>query len=114
MMSHDLPVSELIQNYPASGIRKMFNIAAQYDDLVNLTLGEPNFDTPNYIKAAAKKAIDEGQTHYTVNVGIPALREAIAERYQKTHWEGYSKDNVIVTVGALEGCLLYTSDAADE
>ena len=38
MMSHDLPVSELIQNYPASGIRKMFNIAAQYDDLVNLTL----------------------------------------------------------------------------
>ena len=59
-MSHDLPVSELIQNYPASGIRKMFNIAAQYDDLVNLTLGEPNFDTPNYIKAAAKKAIDEG------------------------------------------------------
>ena len=80
MMSHDLPVSELIQNYPASGIRKMFNIAAQYDDLVNLTLGEPNFDTPNYIKAAAKKAIDEGQTHYTVNVGIPALREAIAER----------------------------------
>ena len=106
MMSHDLPVSELIQNYPASGIRKMFNIAAQYDDLVNLTLGEPNFDTPNYIKAAAKKAIDEGQTHYTVNVGIPALREAIAERYQKTHWEGYSKDNVIVTVGALEGLTL--------
>ena len=105
-MSHDLPVSELIQNYPASGIRKMFNIAAQYDDLVNLTLGEPNFDTPNYIKAAAKKAIDEGQTHYTVNVGIPALREAIAERYQKTHWEGYSKDNVIVTVGALEGLTL--------
>ena len=106
MMSHDLPVSELIQNYPASGIRKMFNIAAQYDDLVNLTLGEPNFDTPDYIKAAAKKAIDEGQTHYTVNVGIPALREAIAERYQKTHWEGYSKDNVIVTVGALEGLTL--------
>lgn len=105
-MKKELPVSELIKNYPASGIRKMFNIAAQYDDLINLTLGEPNFDTPDYIKEAAKKALDEGQTHYTVNVGLPVLREAIAERYRKTHWDGYTKDNVIVSVGALEGLTL--------
>lgn len=104
-MEKNLRVSELIQNYPASGIRKMFNIAAQYDNLVNLTLGEPNFDTPDYIKEAAKKAIDEGYTHYTVNVGLPVLREAIAKKYQ-SYWDGYKADNVMVTVGALEGLTL--------
>lgn len=102
----ELRVSKLVEEYPASGIRKMFNIAAQYDNLVNLTLGEPNFDTPDYIKEAAKKALDEGWTHYSVNVGLPVLREAIAERYRKTHWDGYTKDNVIVSVGALEGLTL--------
>lgn len=105
-MRRELPVSELVKTYPASGIRKMFNIAAEYDNLVNLTLGEPNFDTPDYIKEAAKKALDEGWTHYSVNVGLPVLREAVAERYRKTHWDGYTKDNVIISVGALEGLTL--------
>ncbi|MCI8809269.1 MAG: pyridoxal phosphate-dependent aminotransferase [Oscillibacter sp.] len=105
-MKKEMLVSELVKNYPASGIRKMFNIAAEYDNLVNLTLGEPNFDTPDYIKEAAKKALDEGWTHYSVNVGLPVLREAIAERYRRTHWDGYGKDNVIVTVGALEALTL--------
>ena len=105
-MKQELPVSQLVKNYPASGIRKMFNIAAEYDNLVNLTLGEPNFDTPDYIKEAAKKALDEGWTHYSVNVGLPVLREAVAERYRKTHWDGYTKDNVIISVGALEALTL--------
>ena len=97
--------SKLAQRYPASGIRKMFNLAAQHPDAIKLTVGEPNFDTPDYIKEAAKKAIDEGMTHYAPNAGLPALREAIANRYKK-YWDGYTAENVIVSVGALEGLTL--------
>lgn len=93
--------SDLAKNYPASGIRKMFDIAARYDDVVKLTVGEPNFDTPEYIKEAAKKAIDENFSHYVANAGIDELREAIATKYSK-YAGGYTKDNVIVTVGAME------------
>lgn len=99
--------SQVANEYPASGIRKMFEIAAQYDpkEIVNLTVGEPNFDTPQNVKDAAKKAIDDGFTHYNPNAGMPALREAVAESY--AHYNcGYQADNVIITVGALEALTL--------
>lgn len=102
----ELRLSNLAKTYPASGIRKMFDLAAGYDDVIALTLGEPNFETPAYIKEAAKKALDENYTHYAPNAGLPVLREAIAKRYQKSHWTGYKAENVIVTVGALEGLTL--------
>ncbi len=99
--------SNIAKNYPASGIRKMFDVAAEFDpkEIVNLTVGEPNFDTPANIKEAAKKAIDAGFTHYTPNAGMPALRQAVADSY--AHYGcGYTADNVIITVGALEGLTL--------
>ena len=68
-------LSKIALNYPASGIRRMFDLAAKYDDAISLTLGEPNFDTPINIKQAAKKAIDDGYTHYNPNAGILELRE---------------------------------------
>ena len=113
----ELRISELAKQYPASGIRKMFDLAAGYDDVIALTLGEPNFETPAYIKEAAKKALDENYTHYAPNAGLPVLRQAVADRYQ-SYWDGYKADNVVVTVGALEGltlCLLalLNRDATD-
>ena len=98
--------SKAAQNYPPSGIRKMFDLATQYPDAIKLTVGEPNFDTPAYIKEAAKKAMDAGETHYTPNAGMPVLRRAVAEKYQKSHWDGYTADHVMVTVGAMEGLML--------
>ena len=92
--------SKLAQNYPASGIRKMFNLAAQYPDAIKLTVGEPNFDTPAYIREAAKKAIDDGYTHYSPNAGMPVLREAIANKYKK-YWDGYTAENVYAQVNKL-------------
>ena len=115
-MGTELKFSKLAQRYPASGIRKMFNLAAQYDDVISLTVGEPNFDTPDYIKEAAKKAIDAGQTHYAPNAGLPQLRKAVADRYQK-YWDGYTMNNVIISVGALEGltlALMTLIDPGDE
>lgn len=104
-MANSFPFSELAQRYPASGIRRMFDLAAKYPDAVNLTVGEPNFETPAYIKEAAKKAIDEGKTHYASNAGLPKLRTAIARKYQK-YWNGYTQDHVIITVGAMESLML--------
>lgn len=104
-MEKDLRFSKMAREYPASGIRRMFDIAAKYDDVIKLTVGEPNFDTPQYIKDAAKKAIDDGMTHYAPNAGIDELREAVAEKY-KGCWDGYTKGHVIITVGAMEGLLL--------
>ena len=89
----ELRLSNLAKTYPASGIRKMFDLAAGYDDVIALTLGEPNFETPAYIKEAAKKALDENYTHYAPNAGLPVLREAIAKRYQKSHWAGYKAED---------------------
>jgi len=83
----------------------MFDLAREYDDVVNLTLGEPNFDTPEYIKEAAKKALDENFTHYAPNAGMTVLREAIAEKYH-SYWDGYRGGNVLVSIGALEGLTL--------
>ncbi len=98
-------LSNLAKQYPASGIRKMFDLAAGYDNVINMTVGEPNFETPQYIKEAAKKAIDEGYTRYAPNAGLPIFRETVAKKYH-SYWEGYTKDNVIITVGALEGMTL--------
>ena len=108
-MAKELYFSTRAKNYPASGIRKMFNMAteyaAKYDDVIKLTVGEPNFDTPQYIKDAAKLAIDAGETHYAPNAGITPLREAIANRYHK-YWDGYTANHVLISVGAMEGLFL--------
>lgn len=105
-MNREISFSKLAASYPASGIRKMFDIAAKYDDVIKLTVGEPNFDTPEYIKQAAKEALDQGKVHYAPNAGIPELREAIAEKYRRQYWEGCTRENVIVTCGVMEGLVL--------
>ena len=104
-MKGSLLLSQRAQAYPASGIRKMAALAAQYQDTINLTLGEPDFDTPVYIREAAKRALDEGYTHYSPNAGMPGLRDAVARRCQ-AFWPGYTRDHVIITAGALEGMTL--------
>ena len=109
-------LSDIALNYPASGIRKMFDLAQKYDDVVKLTVGEPNFDTPQNIKDAAKRAIDEGYTHYSPNAGLPELREAIAKEYLK-YSRDYTLENVMITVGGMEAitmCLIATVNPGDE
>ncbi len=109
-------LSQIAKNYPASGIRKMFDLAEKYDDVIKLTVGEPNFGTPLNIKEAAKKAIDQGFTHYSPNAGLKELREVIANKY-KRYSEEYTFENVMVTVGALEAltlCLITTVNPGDE
>ena len=93
-------------NYPKSGIRVMFDLASKYPDAINLSVGEPNFETPEHIKAAAIKAINEGLTKYNPNAGIYELREAIAEKYGNDLGYKLEAENVMVAVGGMEAIFL--------
>ncbi|HEV8471214.1 MAG TPA: pyridoxal phosphate-dependent aminotransferase [Methylomirabilota bacterium] len=68
--------------------------------IVHLEIGEPDFDTPSHIKAAAKQALDAGATHYGPSAGLPELREAIAKHIAETRGVPVSPENVVVTPGA--------------
>jgi len=83
-----------------SGIRKLFEAAGPGS--INLGLGEPDFDTPEHIKEAAVKALKEGKTGYTPNMGIPELRDALCEKFAAENNLAYKPDQVIVTAGASE------------
>ncbi len=72
----------------------------QGKQIVHLEIGEPDFDTPAHIKAAAKEALDAGATHYGPSAGLPELREAIAKHIGETRGIPVSPDEVVVTPGA--------------
>ena len=99
-------ISKIASNYPASGIRAMFELAKEYDDLINLCIGEPNFETPDFIKESADKAIKEGFTHYVSNAGMLELRQAIAGKYKKEFGYECTIDNVQVAIGGTEANFL--------
>jgi len=69
-------------------------------DVLNFAMSEPDFNTPKIVSDEAKKAIDQGMTHYTMSTGIPELREAICNRTMVDHELEYDPDQVIVTCGA--------------
>ena len=96
-------VAPHVAELPKSGIRKFFDIVAQSKDIVSLGVGEPDFDTPWHISRAAVTCLENGGTHYTSNLGTPALREAIV-RYLKRRFDAdYVWDReVLVTVGVSE------------
>jgi aspartate aminotransferase len=72
----------------------------QGKDILSFSLGEPDFDTPAHIIAAAKKALDTGKTHYAPSLGIPELRDAIATKLKKENGLDVNGKDVIVTPGA--------------
>ena len=97
--------SELSKNYPASSIRKMAKLAAQFDDTLMLTMGEPNFETPEYIKKAAQDAIAANHTHYGPNVGELAFQQAVAKKYTDQTGIPFEPNEVMATFGGTEGIL---------
>jgi len=95
-----LKFSERVAGIEISGIRKIFEAAGPGS--INLGLGQPDFDTPQYIKDAAIRAIHEGKTGYTTNNGLPELRAAISRKFKNENGTKYPPDQVIVTAGASE------------
>src|SRR3954462_5090265 len=71
-----------VENVPHSRIRELAEIAMGMDGVLRLYFGESNLPTPDYIKQAAIRAMQDGFTFYTENAGLPSLRRAIAESYR--------------------------------
>jgi aspartate aminotransferase len=92
-------------------------LKAQGRDVISLGAGEPDFDTPDNIKAAAKAAIDAGKTKYTAVDGIPALKEAICAKFARDNHLGYTPDQVSVGTGGkqvLYNAFMATLNPGDE
>lgn len=92
-------------------------LKAQGKDVVDLSLGEPDFDTPQFIKDAAKKAIDEGYTKYTPVSGFLDLRQAIVEKFKRDNNLEYKTEQIVVSTGAKQAIInvmLVLLNAGDE
>lgn len=87
---------------PVSGIRRFTALAKAQPDCAMLTIGEPDFDTPDDIKAAAIRALEAGRTHYPMNAGDPDVRGAISAFESETRNLDYAPDEIILTAGASE------------
>lgn len=86
-------------------------------DVIDLSLGEPDFDTPDHIKQAAKKAIDDNWSHYPPVAGYPDLREAVCVKLKRDNGLDYKPENIVVSTGAkqsLANAVLATVDRGDE
>jgi aspartate aminotransferase len=75
-------------------------LRAQGIDVIDLSLGEPDFDTPQHIKQAAKKAIDDNWSHYPPVAGYPDLREAVCEKFKRDNDLQYKPENIVISAGA--------------
>src|SRR6266852_724941 len=108
-------IADRMRHIEASGIRKVFELTRTLKDPVNLSIGQPHFDVPEPIKAAAKAAIDRGANGYTVTQGIPELRQKIQESVRKSLPHPHRE--VVVTSGTSGGLVLAlccTINAGDE
>ncbi|PZE22631.1 aminotransferase A [Paenibacillus xerothermodurans] len=96
-------INPRVNDIQISGIRKISNLVSTYKDALTLTIGQPDFPTPDHIMKAAHAAIDEQKTTYTPNAGMLELREAAANYVSSKYGLRYRPDTeVIVTVGASE------------
>ncbi|MGZ4853152.1 MAG: pyridoxal phosphate-dependent aminotransferase, partial [Halobacteriota archaeon] len=111
-------ISSRVGHIPESATMKIADIAAKLrsegQDIISFSLGEPDFETPENIKRAAKTALDRGETHYTQGSGIPELREAIAEKLKNDNNLDVSPADVLVTPGAKQAIFEAICTVIDE
>ena len=116
-----MQLSSLLNRFNEPETLKMAKLGrelrAQGIDITDLSLGEPDFDTPQHIKDAAKKAIDENYSHYTPVAGYLDLREAICNKFKRDSDLEYKPENIIVSTGAkqsIANLVLAIVDKEDE
>lgn len=102
MIDYSKVLSPVATGLKPSGIRKFFDLLDSMQDVVGLTVGQPDFVTPWHIREAAIESLQAGKTYYTSNAGIPQLREEIAKYLDRRFDLKYSGDEVLVTVGGSE------------
>lgn len=102
-------LSRMLESIEPQLARRLFDKAKQYDNVIDLTLGDPDFATPHNVKDAAIAAMQAGRTKYTANAGILPLRQAIAKDVQTRLGVGYDPEKeIICTIGAMGALYLAT------
>ena len=110
-----MKISQAVNSITPSLTRELFNLAQEYDDVIDLTLGDPDIQPDDRIKEAACVAIREGKTRYSANAGLVEFRKVISEQFEKEYEiEVAPEKNVIVTVGGMEALYLSLRCLIDE
>jgi len=104
--------SPSLRALPVPGIRRMVNLAAQMDDVLHLSIGQPDFRCPAHIVEAHIDALRAGETAYTMDAGLPELLTERSRYYQKRTGRVIDEENILVTTGATEAIYLAISATA--
>ncbi|MCJ7667113.1 MAG: aminotransferase class I/II-fold pyridoxal phosphate-dependent enzyme [Anaerolineae bacterium] len=111
-------IAQRARMVPPSGIRKFFDIIATMEDVISLGVGEPDFVTPDQIRRAGIRSLEQGETHYSSNSGMLELREELAKHLAKRYEVEYDPETeILITVGvseALHISLMALVDPGDE
>lgn len=102
MMDYTSLLSRTVTDLKKSGIRKFFDLLDTMEDVVSLTVGQPDFITPWHIREAGIESLQRGKTYYTSNAGLPALRAEIARYLTRRFGLSYTPAETLVTVGGSE------------
>ena len=118
MIEYDSLVNRTVRRIKPSGIRKFFDIANEMDDVISLSVGEPDFHTPWHIREAGIESLEKGRTSYTPNRGFLKLRAEISNFIERHYHVKYDpQDEVLVTVGgseAIDLCVRTLVEPGDE
>ncbi|MGZ4035512.1 MAG: pyridoxal phosphate-dependent aminotransferase [Bacteroidia bacterium] len=93
-------IINLAESQTLAMAKKSRELQAQGKDIISLSIGEPDFNTPDFIKDAAKRAIDNNFTHYSPVAGYPDLRKTISEKFKRDNNLTYSPEQIVVSTGA--------------
>jgi aminotransferase len=97
-------ISQKVATLPPSGIRKFFDLLSSIEDVISLSIGEPDFVTPWHIREAGIYSLEKGYTMYTSNSGMPELRQELAGYLELHYGVSYHPDReILVTTGSSEG-----------
>lgn len=102
MIDYNRVLSRTVVDLPKSGIRKFFDLLENMNDVVSLTVGQPDFVTPWHIREAGIESLQKGKTYYTSNAGTRELREEIARYFARRFSLSYLPEETIATVGGSE------------
>ena len=110
--SEDPMWNPALRALPIPGIRRMVNMAAELDDVIHLSLGQPDFPTPKHIIDKHIEALHAGQTGYTMDAGLPELLTVLKDYYSERCGRQLTEDNILITTGATEAIYLGLSAIA--
>ena len=117
MIDYNSIINDKIKQIKPSGIRKFFDIASEMDNVISLSIGEPDFNTPWHVREAGIVSLQKGNTKYTSNKGLTTLRHEICSFFLRKYNVSYNgNDECIVTVGGSEAidlamrCLINEGD----